>query len=243
LVQRRRADARDDLRFGLGLGVLNAVQKVLEWRFAVASAGEPVHQRALRNAAFRSRRGAGQTLPDRIHDALRAEVVEQDWPTHFMLVLAASMRLDYDNSIVTYDRMNRISARAVPDGDCLVIPCTRRLTVKINGQTRTATRVVWELEFGEIPDGMCVCHRCDNPKCVRPDHLFLGTHADNMADKAQKGRASHRGGGRKLTDAQVLEVRTLHAQGQSYSTIADRYGMSHDGIRFIVKRIRRRDVL
>jgi hypothetical protein len=52
-----------------------------------------------------------------------------------------------------------------------------------------ATRVAWELAYGEIPSGLYVCHRCDTPSCVRPDHLFLATNDENMADMVAKGRA------------------------------------------------------
>lgn len=63
--------------------------------------------------------------------------------------------------------------------------------ISSKGRKRMAHRVSYEIANGPIPDGMLVCHRCDNPKCVRPDHLFLGTSRDNAQDAASKGRVSN----------------------------------------------------
>src|ERR1035437_6756985 len=81
--------------------------------------------------------------------------------------------------------------------------------VKLNGKMVGVHRISYELYNGSIPAKMCVCHRCDNRKCINPEHLWLGTHLDNAQDRDSKGRGAinsgERSGMSKLTDAQVIE--------------------------------------
>lgn len=94
---------------------------------------------------------------------------------------------------------------------------------KINGKTVFAHRFAWTLLHGEIPDGMCVLHRCDRPTCVRADsHLFLGTPALNSADMTNKERQARgeQQGSAKLTDAEVLNIRRLwRGNGGPYTQV------------------------
>lgn len=94
-----------------------------------------------------------------------------------------------------------------------------------DGKRQAAHRWAWEDAFGPIPEGKVVCHKCDNPTCINPEHLFLGTHAENQADKAAKGRAC-RGVTRwnsRLTEDDVREIR---ASPESGSALAERLGVS-----------------
>jgi hypothetical protein len=110
-------------------------------------------------------------------------------------------------------------------------------TVTINGKYYGAHRLSWLAYRGRIGK-MHVLHSCDVPKCVNPEHLFLGTHADNMADMVAKDRhpreTEHHLG--KLTDDQVRKIRALRADGVTARWIADHYGITPGYVRQIVRR-------
>jgi hypothetical protein len=93
------------------------------------------------------------------------------------------------------------------------------------GKYVTANRISWMLNIGAIPPGYVVRHLCNNPPCVRPDHLRLGTQLENMADRAAAGRTAlgETNGKSKLSDEDVQQIRSLHAAGLNYRQIATRY--------------------
>jgi hypothetical protein len=121
-------------------------------------------------------------------------------------------------------------------------------------------RLAWELTRGPIPDGMRVCHTCDTPLCVNPAHLWLGTDADNAADRSAKGRSATgernasvlyperlpRGDAHhnaKLTAAAVREMRCMHDAGEaSQAALAERFGVSRTQVSLIVRRVAWRHV-
>lgn len=130
-------------------------------------------------------------------------------------------------------------------------PLTHFKTVK-------AHRFSYELKYGQIPDGMLVCHKCDNSKCVNPNHLFLGTHQDNMNDRSAKGRQAkgdrhgarlhpekfrfqHGGAPRgskngraSLTEDSVLKIKQLLKTDLSQAEIGKRFGVT----RFVIWKIK-----
>ena len=99
--------------------------------------------------------------------------------------------------------------------------------VKVSGRQASAPRVAWALMYGDIPEGLQVCHSCDNRLCVNPAHLFLGTPLENNQDKTRKGRERYLSGEQnpmaKLTQQQVIAIRN---DNRIQRLIADEYGVN-----------------
>lgn len=108
---------------------------------------------------------------------------------------------------------------------------------------RTAHRIAYASTFGAIPPGLCVLHRCDNPPCCNPDHLWLGTHKDNSVDMVRKGRShrarNERSGMVKLSNAQVDEIRQRWRRGEALKAMAPDYGVHPSHLSRVVRGVRR----
>lgn len=132
-------------------------------------------------------------------------------------------------------------------GRCLEWSGTRNAhgygSLRVDGRLIRAHRYAWQLCFGPIPDGLDVCHHCDNPPCCNPAHLFLGSASDNGMDMSAKGRhgsrtrpdrvaAGERHGSAKLTVEDVLAIRAK-AHIRSVSSLAREYGVVRSTIRSI----------
>lgn len=117
---------------------------------------------------------------------------------------------------------------------------------KFEGKTQDAHRVSWKIHFGEIPNSLHVCHKCDNPSCVNPEHLFLGTPRDNVKDCIQKGRFKYPEGDefkfkhgnlkqRQIPEEVVLLIKKdlQDSQRLSLKKIALKYNVSYQSVRDI----------
>lgn len=111
--------------------------------------------------------------------------------------------------------------------------------ISINNVNKLAHRAAYEFMVGPIGD-LHVLHRCDNPSCVNPDHLWLGTNLDNVADKVAKGRCSSFRGSTnqksKLRDTDVIAIREAVQRGIKQRSIAVQYGVTQTQISTISQR-------
>jgi len=112
--------------------------------------------------------------------------------------------------------------------------------IEIQGKSMGAHRAIWILLNGPLRPDQHVCHRCDNPPCVNPDHLFIGTRSDNMRDCVAKGRknpAHPKGESHprsRLTEASVRAMRVESMRGDSTSVLSERYGISASQVQRII---------
>lgn len=138
------------------------------------------------------------------------------------------------------ERLER-GCRLDPDTGCLLWTGTRNRqgygAINIAGKTQRAHRVAYAEANGEIPAGLLVCHHCDTPACCNPDHLFLGSHSDNMVDMMRKGRgnkpAGEAHGLAELKADQVTDIVRRLAAGEGVGEIAEIYGVSRSTISLI----------
>lgn len=102
--------------------------------------------------------------------------------------------------------------------------------IYVDGRIRRASQVAYELATGKpFPPDLVACHHCDNPGCVRPDHIFAGTMKDNILDAAKKGRLQA-----ILDEDAVLEIRNRHASGETQTSLAEEFGVNLSTVNDVV---------
>lgn len=110
--------------------------------------------------------------------------------------------------------------------------------LKVKGKMQFAHRLNYQIHKGEIPKGLFVCHRCDTPTCINPEHLFLGTTQENTQDRTNKGRdiRGEKQWNSKLTDAIVTAIRDAHKAGYKRKDIAKYFGVKYGHVTDILNR-------
>jgi hypothetical protein len=151
-----------------------------------------------------------------------------------------------------WEKVNKNSGVFGADGlyptECYVWTARKKNTgygqIQRKGKCERAHRVSWELCFGPIPDKQCVLHKCDNPSCVRQDHLFLGTQLENIADRDQKKRLApgigEQNNNAKLTTKDIIAIRELYAKNLTRIAIAHIFNVSRSYVdKIIAQKVRK----
>lgn len=147
---------------------------------------------------------------------------------------------------LTEDQIQRFWSKTEPkESGCIEWTRAKRSygygAVRIERRSLAAHRVAFFLKNGPFPNGAEICHRCDNPPCCNPDHLFIGTHLDNMRDMFSKNRRISAKGEKhaaaKLTESQVRELRTRYANKEgSMEKLGLQYGITRQSAHLIISR-------
>ena len=136
----------------------------------------------------------------------------------------------------------RFFGKVVQRGECLEWAGARFIgnygKIKFGGKSFQVHRLSFEIHYGPIPPGLCVCHTCDNPPCCNPEHLFLGTKKDNAADRDRKCRdAPHHGNHNGMTKLSERDVVQILADKRTQRVIAANYGVSRSHVGAIKRRV------
>ena len=159
------------------------------------------------------------------------------WERHYLNGTTDRKNLPTESTI-----SERLDARSERVGECVEFTGYRNSNgygeLTYRGEFTLAHRASFERHHGPIPDGLIVCHTCDNPPCINPDHLYAGTHADNGRDKAGRDRSTRgmKNAAAKLADAEVLEIRRLRGRGWNYARLAAHFNVGKTTIGRVVRR-------
>ena len=183
-----------------------------------------------------------------MRDPFRFVILQRRTPALLHRGAPTSYVIEGDNMDINDSIIARFWAKVDKSGECWVWTAYCDANgyghLSVGTKMPRAHRVSWTIHNGPIPEGICVLHTCDNPPCVRPDHLWLGSRGDNSLDMKMKGRGRtkyQRGEANdysKLTETNVLEIRHRYAQGNvSQYQLAREIGVCVATICHIVNRI------